>query len=818
ADPNLRVSITAPAGDATNVGQLIAQSGSLGLFGTVVRNSGPVSADSATMQGGRIVFKASQRVDAGGMVSAQGAGGGQIKILADMQAGTVNVTGKLDASAPSSGNGGFIDTSAAHVRVANTASVTTHAGNGTSGTWLIDPTDFTIAATGGNMTGATLSTSLVAGNVSILSSSGTGGTAGDVNVNDVVSWSANTLTLNAQNNININSTMNGTGTASLALLYGQGAVASGNTSTYNVNAPVHLPAGLNFSTKLGSNGSVVNYMVITSLGAAGSTTGTDLQGINGSTYRNYALGSNIDATATSTWNTGAGFLPLGLNATFDGLGHTINNLFINRPTTEYVGLFGSVNAVIRNVGLVGGSVTGNTWVGALVGILDSGSIKNAYSTANVSGVEEVGGLVGNLQPDCSITNAYASGNLTLISGVGRYDGTSGGWFGGLVGWNNGAITNSYATGNVNGLTVVVNAGGLVGIHQSFSGSVITNSYATGRVSGARSVGGLVGLNNSGNIVGSFWDTQTSGTTVGVGSGILTGPTGMTTAQMQQQVNFTSSTPANGNVNPGWNFTNTWVMYNGFTYPLLRSFMMPLTVTANNAGKSYDGLAYSGGNGVSYSSSPSANLLGTVSYGGTSQGAITPGNYFIIPGGLYSNQQGYIISYGDGALTVNPAALSVTAVAASKTYDGLAYSGGNGVAYSGFVNGETNAVLGGTLAYGGTSQGAINAGNYLIAPSGLTSGNYTISYVNGALTINSVPTPAPVAPQPVVSSLVSMSIPTINIPFNPPIQQTLTQAPTIDDINTLAPTAAGSDNQAVQDVLLVAAVPAAEAAAPLPVCH
>ncbi|MGB7650149.1 MAG: hypothetical protein WBL62_02990, partial [Gallionella sp.] len=61
---------TAPAGDATNVGRLIASSGSLGLFGTVVRNSGTVSADSATMQGGKIVFRASQRADIGGTVSA----------------------------------------------------------------------------------------------------------------------------------------------------------------------------------------------------------------------------------------------------------------------------------------------------------------------------------------------------------------------------------------------------------------------------------------------------------------------------------------------------------------------------------------------------------------------------------------------------------------------------------------------------------------------------------------------------------------------------------------------------------------------------
>ena len=96
-NPNLRVSITAPAGDATNVGQLIASSGSLGLFGTVVRNSGVVNADSATMQGGKIVFKASQRTEISGTVSASGMTGGNIQVLGNqvgiMDGATVTANG-----------------------------------------------------------------------------------------------------------------------------------------------------------------------------------------------------------------------------------------------------------------------------------------------------------------------------------------------------------------------------------------------------------------------------------------------------------------------------------------------------------------------------------------------------------------------------------------------------------------------------------------------------------------------------------------------------------------------------------------------------
>jgi len=116
---------------------------------------------------------------------------------------------------------------------------------------------------------------------------------------------------------------------------------------------------------------------------------------------------------------------------------------------------------------------------------------------------------------------------------------------------------------------------------------------------------------------------------------------------------------------------------------------------------------------------------------------------------------------DGTLTIGKAPLSVTANADSKTYDGVAYVGGNGVSYSGFVNSEGGGVLGGTLSYGGTSQGAIVTGNYAITPNGLSSGNYTLTFFDGTLTINPGPTPTPTSvptPRPPVVPSPSFPIP------------------------------------------------------------
>ena len=486
---------------------------------------------------------------------------GRILLLSDMQNGNTSVAGTLDASAPSGGNGGFIETTGSRVTVSDGTKVTTLAPQGQSGTWLLDPTDFTIssgsaAQTTSGIGATTLSTALGSNNVTITTSTTpTGTNKGDITVNAAVSWSAHTLTLSAINNIYINANLNGSGTATLALNYGQGALAAGNTSTYALasGAQVNLPAGQHFSTKQGSNGTSKSYTVITSLGtAADAITGSNqtLQGMTRNGFGNFVLGSNINASATATWNsdgkitpTYAGFTPIGSDynslsgspfaGSFDGLGHTITDLTINRPYTYYVGLFGATSSGyynyinnsntffpsnISNVGIIGGSVKGNKYVGGLVG-QNNGVITNSYATGIVTGSNYVGGLVGSNQ--ASITNSYATGNVT---------GTN--YVGGLVGenysYNSGAgsittsITNSYATGKVTGTGDFV--GGLVGYNNSSDfngggGTSITNSYATGSVTGNESVGGLVGYSSawsSGSINNSITYSYAKGNVTGNG--------------------------------------------------------------------------------------------------------------------------------------------------------------------------------------------------------------------------------------------------------------------------------------------------------------
>ena len=177
----------------------------------------------------------------------------------------------------------------------------------------------------------------------------------------------------------------------------------------------------------------------------------------------------------------------------------------------------------------------------------------------------------------------------------------------------------------------------------------------------------------------------------------------------------------------------------------------LTVSTSNVSKTYDGNTSAAGAAVI----TAGTLLGTDAISGgtfafTNKNAGT-GKAVTVSGLSLSGAaaSNYKLPAQPTGLTaaITPKSLIITAQDDSKTYTGLAYMGGNGVSYNGLVSGESAADLAGALAYGGSSQGAAMAGNYVILPTGLSSQNYAISYADGALKIN-----PPVALDAIVASL------------------------------------------------------------------
>jgi hypothetical protein len=360
---------------------------------------------------------------------------------------------------------------------------------------------------------------------------------GDISIESALSWSQNGLTLTAANNINVNAVMAASGAGALTM----SASASWDKGILmGWNSDLTFKGKINYtSTGLLTINNAV-YTVITTLGAQGSVTQTDLQGMKGNLAGKYALGGDIAiGAADDTWNSGAGFSPVGDSASiftgrFYGLGHTISGLSVTpgSTTSNGAGLFGHSTGEIHGIGLTNVNILakGNTGSGGLTG-QNGGIISNSYTTGTVRTNDPdysggTGGLVGANSTSGSgakIFGSYSAANVStrndhattlLIYAA----------LGGLVGVaNNGEIKESFATGNVGGSGKAGTAkmmGGLIGELRAVS-IIVSNVYATGSVTSdaggattmkatatqgeiptgsvayAPYVGGLVGLMNKG---------------------------------------------------------------------------------------------------------------------------------------------------------------------------------------------------------------------------------------------------------------------------------------------------------------------------------
>ncbi len=318
------------------------------------------------------------------------------------------------------------------------------------------------------------------------------------------------------------------------------------------------------------------------------TTNEQLSDMRNYLSYHFILVNNLDLTDDTSdpsgqfWNDGAGWEPIGkydfpavdepFTGTFNGNGFTISGLFINRPETDYIGLFGYLNfrsspyqdpeimdLTLSNVNITGfdrtgslvgwisasngaitscsssGTVTGNSYTGGLIGI-SSSDVSSSFSTCAVTGLNRVGGLIGDSGGQIHLS--YATGSVT-----------GNGFLGGLVGNSTSYIFNSYATGDVMGEWNYI--GGLLGYGTSSSG--VSYCYATGTTTNNGFYSeGLVGYND-GSLLNGYFDIGAC-----TSSGFASRGVGITTDQMSQESSFLN-----------WNFTDNWAIDEGNSYPYLQ---------------------------------------------------------------------------------------------------------------------------------------------------------------------------------------------------------------------------------------------------------
>ncbi|WP_339297599.1 S-layer homology domain-containing protein [Paenibacillus sp. FSL R5-0623] len=349
------------------------------------------------------------------------------------------------------------------------------------------------------------------------------------------------------------------------------------------------------------------------------------------------LTENISLTADIDL-TGIDWIPFGGNdyvpfsGTFDGQGHWITGLEINNDTRLSNGFFGQANGRIQYINLRA-DIKGGSNAGALVGFQSGGSIDHVYTEGTVrsghiyKSVTPTGGIVGLLS-NARLSHSSSAAFVT----VGESDNLHGG---GLIGSQAmGSISDSYFTGNLANEPVKdhptshIYAGGIVGYQLSSSEeyNILKNTYSTGAISTLNprsysSWGAIGGYVYKTNITDTYYDTMTSGMTVGASDPYQSTIEiyGKTTTEMKQQATYT-----------GWDFTDTWNIHpainNGYPYlrPAILTTALPQAV--QNESYSMDLAGYDGacagltwtasGLPQGLSLSPSGELGGTPTQSGT----------------------------------------------------------------------------------------------------------------------------------------------------------------------------------------------------------
>lgn len=574
--------------DSTQSRQVFVQQGSAG---TIV-NLGAIKAAQINLEAadGNIYALAGRH--SGLRATGTGMRDGRIWLVADT--GGVWLDGKVEAR-NADGGGGAVDTNAASLHFAGNPVVRAHE-------WTVVTPSFTIDGAAA----LAFQQNLDRGTSINLQTTGAGGASGDIDVASSIRWDgAASLTLGAYRSLTIDAAaqLKNQGTGDLTLRADVQGIDNGGSVTnngtvdwsasngivglfYDMNgtySPGKLLANASWTSPLYSGlvTQIAGYQLVNSL--------ADLENVANNLAGNYALGRDIDASATSDGS----YVPLAssgrpaFTGQFDGQGHTINSLTVagtNYMTPFASGLFGylGVSAVVRNLN-VNAIVTPFT-MGPVDLELGAAGILAAYSWGTISHVN-VSGEINTIAGSPGYLTDYTTAGGLVGENYGTIERssstvaiTTGGSAGGLVGYNKGSITQSYAAGNVQGFELEVGPGSSYVLTEATVGGLvdandgtISQSYFSGSVSNqcggqSCSVGGLASTNNgtisqsfmSGSIGAAglasrygvavenngtiandvYWNSDSGGTAVGVGSGTaVPAANGFSTAQMSTPASF-----------------------------------------------------------------------------------------------------------------------------------------------------------------------------------------------------------------------------------------------------------------------------------------
>jgi hypothetical protein len=577
--------------------------------------------------------------------------------------------------------------------------------------------------------------------------------------------------------------------------YALGGTDGGN---YTVTSPAGLTANITPATLTVTGAAAGNKIydttagdTLSSFGTLNGVLGTDVVTINTVTttasFAGKNVGNNLVVTATYALGGADGgdytvTSPVGLAAnitpaTLTVTGAVAGNKVYDTTAGDTLASFGTLNGVLgtdvvtintgtttanfasKNVGnnlavtatyALGGTDGGNYTVTSPVGLTANITPANLTVTGAVGGDKVYDATTADPLSSFGVLNGILGTDVVTINTT-----TTTASFAGKDVGNNLAVTATYALGGTDGGNYTVTSPAGLTANITPATLTVTGAAAGDKVYDATAADTLSSFGTLNGVLGTDVVTINPATTTAsfagknVGNNLavtatyalggadggdytVTSPAGLTASITPATLTVTGAVAAN----KVYDGTTAGTLSSGGT---LSGVLGTDNVTPNTAAST-----------VTFASANAGNNLG-VAVTGYALGGPDAGNYTVTsPTGLTAN------------ITLAP--LDITANDAVKTSDGTSFSGGNGVSYNGFVNGETSTVLAGAPTYSGSSQGAIAIGNYVITPSGFDSSNYAIAYHNGNLAIIPAVVPGTVITPQTASIIASVLSGAIDAPL------------------------------------------------------
>lgn len=216
---------------------------------------------------------------------------------------------------------------------------------------------------------------------------------------------------------------------------------------------------------------------------------------------------------------------------FDGNGHSISGLYVNRDESDDVddrfkvgiGLFGYYSGVTRNLSVLDSYMRGEDCIGGILGYNDGGTIQNCYSAATVCGDSYIGGICGRSRSNSIIENCYNAGYIygatRSIGGIcgDNYSTIESCYNIGIIEGNfmvGGIVGGSSGSGNTIWLKDCYNRGSVIGDTRDIGGiggyigySLVENCYSQATVSGNTNVGGICGDGRADTFQNTYYDSN-----------------------------------------------------------------------------------------------------------------------------------------------------------------------------------------------------------------------------------------------------------------------------------------------------------------------